>query len=79
MTDIMTTKELSRYLKLHEITVSKYAPAGVIPAIRIGGVWRFDKDLIDTWIRADKNEPGTDERPQRKGARKKPMGKKSRK
>jgi len=76
---IMTTKELSRYLKLHEITICKYAAAGAIPAIRIGGVWRFDKDVIDDWIRTGQNESETDERPQRKGVQKKTGKKKSRK
>ena len=47
---IMTTKELSRYLNLHEITICKYAGAGQIPAMRIGRLWRFDKDAIDRWI-----------------------------
>jgi excisionase family DNA binding protein len=47
---IMTTKELAEYLKLHGITVCKYAAQGKIPAIRIGRVWRFDKDAIDRWI-----------------------------
>jgi PTS system nitrogen regulatory IIA component len=47
---IMTTKELAEYLKLHGITVCKYAAQGKIPAIRIGSVWRFDKDAIDRWI-----------------------------
>ena len=50
MPEIMTTKELASYLKLHEITVCKYAAEGKIPAIRIGRVWRFDKDAIDKWI-----------------------------
>lgn len=50
MPEIMTTKELATYLKLHEITVCKYAAEGKIPAIRIGRVWRFDKDAIDKWI-----------------------------
>ena len=50
MPEIMTTKELAKYLKLHEITVCKYAAVGKIPAIRIGRVWRFDKDAIDRWI-----------------------------
>ena len=50
MPQIMTTKELAEYLKLHEITVCKYAAEGKIPAIRIGRVWRFDKDAIDRWI-----------------------------
>lgn len=46
----MTTKELAKYLKLHEITICKYAAEGRIPAIRIGRVWRFNKDSIDKWI-----------------------------
>jgi excisionase family DNA binding protein len=50
MPQIMTTKELAKYLKLHEITICKYASEGRIPAIRIGRVWRFDKDAIDKWI-----------------------------
>lgn len=50
MPKIMTTKEVAKYLKLHEITICKYAAQGKIPAIRIGRVWRFDKDAIDRWI-----------------------------
>jgi excisionase family DNA binding protein len=50
MAHMMTTKELAKYLQLHEITVCKYAAQGKIPAIRIGRVWRFDKDAIDRWI-----------------------------
>lgn len=50
MPQIMTTREVAKYLKLHEITVCKYAKEGKIPAIRIGRVWRFDKDAIDNFI-----------------------------
>ncbi len=46
----MTTKEIAKYLKFHEITVLKYAREGKIPAIRIGKVWRYDKEAIDRWI-----------------------------
>jgi len=41
MPQILATKEVAEYLKLHEITVCKYAAEGKIPAIRIGRVWRF--------------------------------------
>ena len=51
MPEIMTTKELANYLKLHEITICKYAAEGTIPAVRIGRVWRFDKETIDKWIK----------------------------
>ena len=50
MTQIMTTKEMAKYLKLHAITICKLSKEGKIPAIQIGKVWRFDKDIIDEWI-----------------------------
>ncbi|MFO7601109.1 MAG: helix-turn-helix domain-containing protein [Candidatus Desulfacyla sp.] len=57
MAEIMTTKEMAAYLKLHEITICKYAAEGVIPAIRIGRVWRFDKEEIDNWIGGSHGKP----------------------
>ena len=50
MPEIMTTKEITEYLRLHQITNCKYAAEGEIPAIRIGKVWRFNKEAIDKWI-----------------------------
>ena len=50
MPEIMTTKELAEYLRLHEITICKFAAEGKIPAVRVGRVWRFDKEAIDKWI-----------------------------
>ena len=78
MAHIMTTKELSQYLKLHEITICKYAGEGQIPAIRIGRVWRFDKDAIDDWIRTGQNETKANGKSKRKGTRKKSEKKKPR-
>jgi excisionase family DNA binding protein len=50
MAQIMTTKELAEYLRLHQITICKLSKEGKIPSIRIGRVWRFDKEVIDDWI-----------------------------
>ena len=50
MPEIMTTKEISKYLRVHQITICKYAAQGVIPAIRVGRVWRFDREAIDRWL-----------------------------
>ena len=79
MAHIMTTKELSRYLKLHEITICKYAAEGKIPAIRIGRVWRFDKDAIDDWIRTVQNEKKDDGKSKRKSGKEESGKKKHRK
>ena len=50
MADIMTTKEIAKYLRLHQITICKLSKEGRIPSFKIGGVWRFDRDVIDKWI-----------------------------
>jgi excisionase family DNA binding protein len=50
LAQIMTTKEMAKYLKLHQITICKLSKEGKIPSIRIGSVWRFDKEVIDKWI-----------------------------
>ena len=64
MPQIMTTREVAKYLKLHEITICKHAAAGKIPGVRIGGVWRFHQDAIDKWIGEGTpivNKPGSKE------------------
>jgi excisionase family DNA binding protein len=50
LAQIMTTREIAKYLRLHEITICKLSKEGKIPALQIGKVWRFDKEIIDAWI-----------------------------
>jgi len=52
--ELMTAKELSRYLKLNEITIYKYAQEGKIPGFRIGSQWRFDRGEIDDFLRRNR-------------------------
>ncbi|MBI5966796.1 MAG: helix-turn-helix domain-containing protein [Deltaproteobacteria bacterium] len=51
MPNIVTTKEVSQYLKLTESTIYKLASIGEIPAFKIGKSWRFDMDEIIKQIR----------------------------
>jgi excisionase family DNA binding protein len=44
---IMTTKEMAKYLKLHQITICKLSKEAKIPSVKIGSRWRFDKEVID--------------------------------
>ncbi len=71
MPEIMTTKEIAKYLKLHEITICKYAAEGKIPAIRIGRVWRFDKEAIDKWISGGHGGQAAQETPKKETKKKK--------
>ena len=53
MTDeILTLKEVARYLKLAEKTAYRLAAEGKLPGFKVGGSWRFKKDDLETWIRA---------------------------
>ena len=49
--EILTTKEVAEYLKIHPLTVHRYAREGKIPAFKIGTDWRFHKKYLEKWIK----------------------------
>ena len=55
-TQIMTTKEIAKYLGVHEMTVYRWLKKGVLPGFKIGGRWRSKKDLLDAFLVKQINE-----------------------
>jgi len=51
MRAIMTPREAARYLGLHLVTIYRLIKKGELPGFKIGGQWRFKKDLLDEWIK----------------------------
>ena len=49
---IMTLREVAQYLGLHAMTVYKLTREGRMPAAKIGGQWRFKRDVLDHWLEA---------------------------
>jgi len=49
-TQIMTTKEIAKYLGVHEMTIYRWLKKGVLPGFKIGGRWRSKKDLLDAYL-----------------------------
>ena len=49
-TQIMTTKEIAKYLGVHEMTVYRWLKKGILPGFKIGGRWRSKKDLLDNYL-----------------------------
>ncbi|MDD5194130.1 MAG: helix-turn-helix domain-containing protein [Candidatus Omnitrophica bacterium] len=47
---IMTPKEAAQYLGIHLVTIYRLIKKGELPSFKIGGQWRFKKDLLDSWI-----------------------------
>jgi excisionase family DNA binding protein len=52
MANIVTAKEVGKYLKLTGSTIYKLALTGEIPGFRVGKSWRFDMDEIIKTIQA---------------------------
>jgi excisionase family DNA binding protein len=44
---IVTAPELAEFLKVQRGTIYRWARKGKIPAFKIGGDWRFDRDAIE--------------------------------
>jgi PTS system nitrogen regulatory IIA component len=50
MPDLLTTKQLAEYLQLSERSVYRLLEQGDIPAVKVGGHWRFRKSAVDEWL-----------------------------
>lgn len=50
MDEMLTPKEAAEYLRLSVYTVKDYARRGVLPAAKVGGVWRFSKKALSDWL-----------------------------
>lgn len=49
-TSVLTTQELSKYLKLNEKTVLRMAQSGQIPGFKIANQWRFYLSAVDEYL-----------------------------
>lgn len=55
-TQIMTPKEAAKYLGFHLVTIYRLLKKNEIPATKIGGQWRFKKDVLDSWLMERMNQ-----------------------
>lgn len=54
--ELMNTKEVAKYLDIHEKQVYLLIKAGKIPCTRVTGKWIFPVKLIDEWIHTSAND-----------------------
>jgi excisionase family DNA binding protein len=52
MTRLIDIDELAGYLKLKKQTLYNWLHQRKISGIKVGGVWRFDRREIDSWIKS---------------------------
>lgn len=51
-TPILTVKDVAGLLKVSECTIYRLLTDRQIPAFRIGGDWRFHREQLQEWIKA---------------------------
>lgn len=52
---IMTIREVAKYLRMGESTVYRLANEGKLPGRKIGGGWRFSRTELDEWVKQPKS------------------------
>jgi len=57
----MTIGEIANRLEVTERTIYRLAGAKQIPAFKVGGIWKFSKKDIDSWISRQSTTPQTTE------------------
>lgn len=60
MTRLIDVDELADYLKLKKQTIYNWLSDGKISGIKVGGVWRFDIQEVDDWLKSKRRltKPG---------------------
>jgi excisionase family DNA binding protein len=54
---LLTTREIVDLLQLDRVTIYKMLKDGTLPALRVGGQWRFSAEAIDSWLKGQRGEP----------------------
>lgn len=48
----LSVEEISKYLGVSNDTVYRWIDKHRMPAHRLGRLWKFKKDEVDTWVRS---------------------------
>jgi excisionase family DNA binding protein len=57
---LLTTRELVDMLQLDRVTIYKMVKDGELPALRVGGQWRFSAEAVDSWLKGHGGEVPTE-------------------
>lgn len=54
---VMLVEEVAAYLRVNKQTIYNLVKQGKLPACKIGGQWRFDREVIDAFLRSSGQSP----------------------
>jgi len=47
---LLTVREAAKLLRLGDVTLYRLAQRGKIPAVKVGGSWRFSRGMLEEWL-----------------------------
>ena len=50
VSEILTIEEVAQLLQLHIMTVYRLAKGGKLPGFKVGGRWRFQREVLEQWM-----------------------------
>ena len=53
--ETLTPTEIATMLRIHPLSVARLARQKKIPAVKVGGVWRFRRDEFERWLKRQSN------------------------
>ena len=48
---LLTAEEAAKHLRVHVKSLYRLAKQGKIPARKVGGQWRFPREVLDEWLK----------------------------
>ena len=54
---LMTLQEVAAYLRVHTSTVYRLLKEGKLPAFKFGSEWRFNREVIEAWMKKQQTPP----------------------
>jgi len=48
--EIMNTRDIAKYLNLHEMTIYRWLKKGTLPGFKLGGRWKTRRDILNKFL-----------------------------
>lgn len=58
--EILTVEQAAEYLQVHKITLYRYIREGLLPAVRLGKMYRLFRRDVEAFLDAMRHQPDSD-------------------
>lgn len=52
--ELFKVDEAAKYLRIHPEVIRRWLREGKLKGVKVGGVWRIDKEKLDAMLKKDK-------------------------